>query len=85
MPSVDARRRVFVQRCKPCANHKDRGDMPKYFPAGLTQFVLNHLSKNLRPYHVIHDDVSIPLQRHEMEEITGHQPVPGRGGIIAVI
>jgi len=59
--------------------------MPKYFPAGLMQFVLNDFSKNLRPYRAIQDDVSTPLQPHELEKITGHQSVPGRGGIIAVI
>ena len=36
MPGADARRRVSVQRCKPCANPHDHGDMPKYLPAGLT-------------------------------------------------
>ena len=41
-----ARRRVSVQRCKPCANPDDRGDMPKYISAGLTQYVLNNFSKN---------------------------------------
>ena len=46
MPDADARRRVSVQRCKPCANPHDHGDMPKYLPAGLTQCVLNNFSKN---------------------------------------
>ena len=44
MPGADARRRVSVQRCKPCANPHDRGDMPKYLQAGLTQYVLNSFS-----------------------------------------
>ena len=34
MPGADARRRVSVQRCKPCANPHDHGDMPKCLPAG---------------------------------------------------
>ena len=59
--------------------------MPKYFLAGLTQFVFNDFSKDVRPYRAIQDDVSTPLQRHELEKITGHHSVPGRGGIIAVI
>ena len=47
-----ARRRVWVQRCKPCANPPDRGDMSKYLPAELTQYVLNNFSKKSPPYHV---------------------------------
>ena len=37
------------------------------------------------PYHVTQDDVSAPLQRLEVEKITGHQSVRGRGGAIAVL
>ena len=36
MPGADAHRRVSLQRCKPCANPHDHGDMPKYLPPGLT-------------------------------------------------
>ena len=85
MPGADARRRVSVQRCKPCANPHDQGDMPKYLPAGLTQYVLNNFSKKSLPYHVTQDDVSTPLQRLEVEKTTGHQSVRGRGGLIAVM
>ena len=59
--------------------------MPKCLPAGLTQFVLNIFSKKSPPYHVTQDDVSAPLQRLEVEKITGHQPVRGRDGVIAVL
>ena len=75
MPGVDARRRMSNQRCKPCTNPHDRGDMPKHLPAGLTQYVLNNFSKKSPPYHVTEDDVSTPLQRLELEKITGHQSV----------
>ena len=85
MPGTDARRRVSVQRCDPCANLHDHGDMPKHLPTELTQYVLNDSSKNPPPYHVTQDDVSIPLQRLEVEKITGHQSVRGRGGIIAAM
>ena len=35
MPGADAHRRVSVERCKPCTNPHDRGDMPKkYFQMG---------------------------------------------------
>ena len=37
------------------------------------------------PYRVTQDDVSIPLQRLEEENITGHQSVRGRGAVIAVM
>ena len=81
----DARRRVANKRCKPCANPHDCRYMPKYLPAGLTQYVLNKLSKKSSPCHVTHNDLSTPLQRLEVEQITGHQSVWGRGGAIAVL
>ena len=43
---------MAIERCKPCANPHDKGDMPKYLPAGLTQYVLNKFSKKSPPYHV---------------------------------
>ena len=42
-------------------------------------------SKKSPPYHGTQDDVSIPLQRLEVDKITGHQSVRGRGGVIAVM
>ena len=85
LPGSDARRREAIERCKSCANPHDSGDMPKYLPAGLTQCVLNKFSKKPPKYHVAQDDVSTPLQRLEVEQITGHQSVRGRGGVIAVL
>ena len=85
MPGADARWRVSVQRCKPCATPHDQGDMPNYLPTGLTQYVLNNFSKNPPPYHVTQDDVSTPLHRFEVEKITCHLSVRGRGGVIAVM
>ena len=79
------RRRVAIKRFKPCADRHDSGDMPKYLPAGLTQYVLNNFFKKSPPYHVTQDNVSTPLQRLEVEQITGHQSVRGRGGVIAVL
>ena len=46
LPGSDARRRVAIERCKPCANTHDSGDMPKYLPAGLTQYVLNNFPRS---------------------------------------
>ena len=59
--------------------------MSKYLPAGLTQHVLNKSFNKSPPYHVTQDDVSIPLQRLEVEQITGDQSVRGRGGVIPVL
>ena len=42
--------------------------------------MLNNFSKKSPPYHVTQYDVSTPLQRLEVEKITGHQSVRGRGG-----
>ena len=59
----------------PSANPHDSNDLPKYLPAGLTQYVLNSFSKKFPPYHVTQDKVSAPLQRLEVKKITGHQSV----------
>ena len=85
LPGSNARRCVAIERFKPCANPHDSGDMPKYLQAGLTQYVLNKFSKKSPPYHVTEDDVSTPFQRLEVEQITDHQSVRGRGGVIAVL
>ena len=85
LPGSDARRRVSIERCKPCANPHDSGDMPKNLQEGLTQYVLNIFFKKSPPHHVTQDDVSTPLQQLEVEQITGHQSVRGRGGVIAIL
>ena len=38
LPGSDARWRVAMGHCKPCANPHDGNDMPKYLPAGLTLY-----------------------------------------------
>ena len=52
-----------------------RGDMLKYQPAGLTQYVLNNVFKTPPPYPVTQDDVSTPHQRLEVKTINGHESV----------
>ena len=52
MPGADARRRISVQHCKPCVNPHDHGDILKYLPAELTQYVLNIFFMKSRPHHV---------------------------------
>ena len=81
MPGVDAPCRVSVVPCEPCANHHDSSDLPWFLPAGLTPYVLN--STKSPPYHVIKDDVTVPIERLEIEKITSHRSVRGRGGVIA--
>ena len=61
LPGSDARRRVAIERCKPCANPHDNGDISKSLPAGLTQYVLKFFSKKSPPYHVTQDDVRPPF------------------------
>ena len=63
MLGAEARRRVSVQRCKPRSNPHDRGDMPKYLPAGWTQYVRKNFSKKFPLHHVTQDDVRVPPQR----------------------
>ena len=41
--------------------------------------------QEIPPYHVTQDDGSTPLQRLEVEKITGHRSVRGRGGAIPVM
>ena len=77
LPGSDAHRRVTIERCKPCANSRDSGDMPKYLQAGLTQYVLNNFFMKSPPYHVTQDDVRTPLQRLDVKQITVHQSVRG--------
>ena len=59
--------------------------MPKYFTAGLTQYLLSNFSKKSPPYHVTADEVSTPLQRLVVETIARHQSAGGRGDIIVVM
>ena len=68
----DAKSRVSVQRCKPCINPHDASDMPKYLPAGLTQYVLNSYSTKSPPYHVTTDDVTEQPLRLAVSHISGH-------------
>ena len=75
-PGVNAHRRISGQCCKPCANSPDHGNVLKYLRAGLTQNVLNNFSEKPPPYHV--------TQRLEVEKITRHQSVRGRGGVIVM-
>ena len=79
LPICPARMRTCAFRCNTASPVPTPRPwrLAEYLPAGLTQHVLNTLSKKFPPYHVTQDDVSIPLQRLEVEKITGHHWVPG--------
>ena len=85
MPGLDAKRRVSVVRCKPCSNPHDNTDMPRYLPAGLTEYVLNKYTTKSPPYHVTTEDVTPRIERLEVDRITAHRFVRGRGGLLAIM
>ena len=72
LPGSEARRRVAIERPKTFANRHDNGNMHKYLPEGLTQYLLDHFSKTFSPYHVTQYNVLTLLQRLEVEQITGN-------------
>ena len=55
------------------------------FARGIGVIRAQKLLQESPPYHVTQHDVSTPLQRLEVEKITGHQSVRSRGGVIAVM
>ena len=86
LPGSDARRRMAIESCKPCANPRHGSGMLKHPPEGLPQYVLSSFSKKSPPYHVTQSRRRCgSLQRLEVENITGHQSVRGRGVVIAVL
>ena len=85
LPRRDSNPRVSVKRCKPCHNPDDTSDIPKHLPADLTTYVLTASAAKFPSYHVTLDDVTPPPERLEAEQITDHQLVRGRGGVIAVL
>ena len=84
MSGPDAYCRVSVARCKPCTNPHDISDPPGCLRAGLTQHVLNNYPTNPPPFRVTADDVFVPVDRFEVDKISSHRSVRGRGGAIAV-
>ena len=85
LPGRDSNCRVSVVRCKPCRNPYDTDDIKKHLPAGLSTYDLNSSRTKSPPYHATLDDVSPPPERLEVKQISGHQLVHGRGGVIAVL
>ena len=85
MPGHKPKPRVLVLCCKPCRNPDDIHDIPKYLPADLTKDVLNSFSTRPPPFHVTLDDISPPPECFEVDQISGHQLVRGRGCVLVVM
>ena len=85
MPGRDSKRHASVVRCKPSRNPDDIHDLLTNRPADLTKYVLNSVSTKSPPFNVTLDDISPPPERLEVEQITGHKLVCGRGGVLAVL
>ena len=47
--------------------------------------MLNSFTSKSPLFYVTFDDVSPPPERLEVEQVTGHQLVCGRGGVIAIL
>lgn len=68
---------VPIARWNPCANRNNNHELPRFSPAGLTQYVLNHYTTKSPSYHAAENDVSAEVQRLEVDSITGQQSVRG--------
>ena len=84
-PGRDSKPRAYVTRYKLCHNPENTSDIPTHLPADLTAYGLTASAAKPPPYHVTLDDVTPPQERFEVEQITGHQLVRGRGGVIAIL
>ena len=85
MPGKDQKKRISVDRCKICHNPSDDSDILRYLPAGLSKYVLHSFTDKSPPFHSTTDNMvksGIPV---DIEKITGHQLVRGRGGKLAVM
>ncbi|CAB1119757.1 unnamed protein product [Ectocarpus sp. CCAP 1310/34] len=80
-----ARCRVSVLRYKPCGNPYETDDLQQSLPAELSRYVLHSLGDTCPPFHVTADDVSLPVGRLEVDQISGHELVRGRSGVLPVL
>ena len=85
MPWRGSKHRASVLRCKPCRNPDDIHDLPKHLPADLTKYVLSSFSTRSPPIHATLDGFSPPPARLVVDQISGHQLVLDRGGVLAVV
>ena len=79
------KKRVSVDRCKMCHNPSNDSDIPKYLPAGLSKYVLHSFTDKSPPFHPTTEDVVKSGIAMDIEKITGHQLVRGRGGKLDVM
>lgn len=85
LPGEDSKSRFSVARYKPCANPHDPEDLPRFLPAGLTQYGLNNYTTKSPAYRVSEDGVSTSIERLEVEQTSGHHYVGGHRGVIVVL
>ena len=85
MPRKGQKERVSVDRCKMCHNPSDDSDIPKYFPAGLSKYVLHFFTDKSPPFHPTTEDVVKSGIPADIKKITGHQLVRRWGGKLAVM
>lgn len=90
MPGTDSHRYVSVVRCNTCVNPQDsHHEIPRYLPAGSTQYVFNNLTTKSPPYHVSQVEAPVPLRasrvpRWKKSSGTSRFAVCS-GGVIAVM
>lgn len=77
---------VSNMRCKPCANSNGIGACSVHLPAGLNENILTHFIY-ISPLLYVTTDVEHDgrRQRCELDTITAHRIVCGRGGTVAVM
>lgn len=85
MPGSDSRARVSVYRCKPCHSAHDIDDFPKHLPAALSKYVLHSFGRKCPPLSVAAEDVVHSPDSLDLDFISEHQLVRGRGGFLAIL
>ena len=76
---------MSVDRYKMCHNPSDDSDIHKLLPAGLSKYVLNFFTDKSPPFHPTTEDVVKSSILVDIEKVTGHQLVRGRGAKLAVM
>ena len=56
---------------------QESSDSPQCLPAGLKLYIFNNYATKPRPYHVVEDEVTVPIDRLEVEKIASHRSVLG--------
>ena len=85
MLGSDSCARVSVYRCKPCHSAHDIYDFPVHLPVALSKYVLHSFGRKCPPSTIAAEDVVTSLKFFELDYISEHQLVSGRGGFMAVL